>query len=61
MIASPSKKRIQLCKHIVHYRLMVKWGYHPDFFQKLINKALSEQRSLIKQEKESKDAKKEGS
>lgn len=41
----------KLSAQIVHYRLMIKKGYHPKFFQKLVNKALEKQRKLFEEER----------
>lgn len=48
---SLEEKRLQLCSRIAHYRLMIKRNYHPEFFQKLTNRALEQQRRLLNKER----------
>lgn len=45
------RKRIQLCSEIAHYRQMIKRNYHPEFFRKLANRALEQQRRLLRRER----------
>lgn len=42
----------KLSAQIVHYRLMIRRGYHANFFQRLVNKALRKQRELLEEERE---------
>jgi len=41
----------KLSAQIVHYRKMIGRGYHPEFFQGLVNKALKKQRKIITEAK----------
>lgn len=43
--------RLKLCSHIARYNLMIKRGYHPEFFQELANKTIRAQRHLLKIER----------
>jgi hypothetical protein len=40
-----------LWSRIVHYRLMIRRGYHPEFFRELINKTLEKQRQWLEHER----------
>lgn len=46
------KQRMELSHNIAHYRLMIKCGYHPDFFLELLINAQVEQRDILRQERE---------
>jgi len=45
------KKRLYLSDRISHFRLMIKRGYHPNFFKELLWKHQIEQRQVLEEER----------
>lgn len=45
------KRRLDLANSIAHFRLMIRRGYHPEFFEKLLRIEQTKQSEVLYQER----------